>query len=489
MVDVLLIYPPYPWPMKSPPLGLAYIASVLEGDGRSVAICDMNPLHLGWDALAEEIERQRPRVVGVSFMTPQVRLAERVARIAKQVDENIYVVVGGPHASAVPEEMLERQAIDFVVVGEGEMAVKELVAALFNDADFRSIGSLAFRENGHVVVNPRQPPIMDLDALPFPAWHLLPLDKYSVRGYGGDITRPTFAILSSRGCPNQCIFCDSHTIFCRRFRGRSARHIFAEMVYLRREYGATQFDFVDDTITIDKKRLAELCRLIIDGDVEVRWMCNARVNTVDYQLLKLMKAAGCVRVDFGVESGDPEVLKTIKKKITLEQVRNAHRWARELDIRTSSFFMVGNPGEDWASVRKTVELAAELKSDFPSVGIATPYPGSELYQIARKNGWLLVDEWSKYTPTAYQDKGYVPPMRTDKMGADEILKAYYFVNSRFLRQKYQARYGRWFWLNPLFYRHTVLSAHSVSDLSRMAGVAWRLARSLLSRVPACQEVR
>ncbi len=478
MADVLLIYPPYPWQMKSPPLGLAYIASVLEADGRSVAICDMNPLRLGWDDLEEEIKRHKPRLVGVSFMTPQVRLAEQVARLAKEVDESIAVVVGGPHASALPAEMLEQRAIDFVVVGEGEMAMKELVAALFHKTDFRSIGSLAFRESGHVVINPRQPPIVNLDDLPFPAWHLLPLDKYSVRGYGGDISKPTFAILSSRGCPNQCIFCDSHTIFQRRFRGRSAQHIFAEMVYLWRKYGATQFDFVDDTITINKKRLAELCRLIIDSDMGARWMCNARVNTVDYQLLKLMKEAGCVRVDFGVESGDPKVLKAIKKKITLEQVRNAHRWAREVGISTSSFFMVGNLEEDWASVRKTVELAAELKSDFPSVGIATPYPGSELYQIARKNGWILVEEWSKYTPTAYQDKDYVPPMRTDKMSAADILKAYYFVNSRFLKQKYQARYGRWFWLNPLFYRHTVLD--NIGDLSRLTGVAWKLARSLLS---------
>lgn len=469
--EVLLVYPPYRGQIKNPPLGLAYIASVLEREGYGVDIQDMNIMHSQITDFLKKVKQIQPQIVGISFMTPQVKIAGQIAEEVKAVAPSAWVVVGGPHVSAVPQEVLQQRAIDFAVIGEGEMTMLDLARVLLRTGgDFDDIYGLAFRRDGKVVLTLPRAPIMDLDSLPFPAWHLLPVSKYSVRGYGGDLSKPTFAILSSRGCPYRCIFCDSHAVFGRKFRGRSAEHILSEIVYLHSKYGATQFDMVDDTITINKERLTRLCQMVIERELNIQWMCNARVNTVDYNLLRLMRDAGCVRIDFGVESGDPDVLKAIKKGITIDQARRAHQWTKELCIKTNTFFMVGNPGESWSSVKQTVQLAKELKSDFPSVGIATPYPGTELYQLVKKRGWILVEDWSKYTPSAYTEKKFQPLMRTDTMSGDDIVKAYYFVNSRFLMNKYKTRYGRYFWLNPMFYRHTILGGRNISDLVRI-GIA------------------
>lgn len=479
-VEVLLVYPPHHGQTKNPPLGLAYIASVLEREGFGVEIQDMNIMHGEIADFLKKVKEIQPKIVGISFMTPQVKIAGQIAEGVKAVAPSAWVVVGGPHVSAVPQEVLQQRPIDFAVIGEGEMTMLDLARVLLRTGgDFDDIHGLAFRRDGEVVLTTPRPPIMDLDSLPFPAWHLLPVDKYSVRGYGGDLSKPTFAILSSRGCPYQCIFCDSHTVFGRKFRGRSAENILSEIIYLRDKYGATQFDMVDDTITINKERLARLCQMVIERGLNIQWMANARVNAVDYDLLRLMRDAGCVRIDFGVESGDPGVLKTIKKGITIDQARRAHRWTKKLGIRTSSFFMVGNPGESWSSVKQTLQLAKELKSDFPSVGIATPYPGAELYHMAKTRGWILIDDWSKYTPSAYTEKKFQPVMRTDTMSGDDIVKAYYFLNSRFLMNKYKARYGRCFWLNPIFYRHTIFAGRNVSDLIHLPRVVLKLVCSLL----------
>jgi len=400
MSDVLLIYPPYTWEMKHPPLGLAYIAAVLERARYSVSLCDMNPLKLGVEDIGDVIKEHSPKVVGLSSMTPQISTVHHIAQVVKSIDPSIYVVVGGPHASALPDDTLkEYPAIDFTAVGEGEMLMVELVGTLLDGAlIFQHIDGLAYRENGAVRINPLRAPYMDLDAIPLPAWHLLPMDKYSVPGYGGKISERTQVILTSRACPYQCVFCDSHSIFGRTFRSRSTENIIEEMEFLHQTYGITQFDFADDMITVHRKRLVNLCQAFIERGIpeKIRWMANARVNTVDPELLKLMKEAGCVRVDYGMESGDPKVLKAIKKNITIEQAVEAHRWTKEAGLTVGAFFMVGNLEEDHESAKMTVALAREIRSDFPSVSIATPFPGTELYQIAKAKGWLMITDCSKF---------------------------------------------------------------------------------------------
>lgn len=459
MTDVLLIYPPYTYPKKSPPLGLGYIAAVLEKDGYSVKIIDMSALDMGYEDLQRQVKKAKPKLAGISFMTNQYQEAVNVSGIIKDIDKHIPIIAGGPHVSALPKEILTTGSVDIAVMGEGERTVLELANILLNgkNRELRTVDGIAYKRQGRIYVNKPRELIDDLDSIPLPAWHLLPVNRYSVPATGGNVAERVFAVISSRGCPNNCIFCDSHTIFGRKFRARSAQNIFDELVYLNKNFGATQFDFVDDTITVNKNRMYQLCDLILNNNHKFKWMCNARVNTVDLEMLKTMKNAGCVRVEFGVESGNPDVLKKIKKAITIEQIKNAHSMAREAGLCIGSFVMVGNLGEDISSVIKTKELLEQIDTDDVFIAIATPFPGTELYKIARDNNWLLNKNWSKYVTTPTYLPGYKPVMETDKMNAQEILKAFFYLHSQFVKKKLRTRYGNFFLLKKQFYKDHIFN--------------------------------
>lgn len=473
MVDVLLIYPPYTYPKKSPPIGLGYIAAVMEKEGYSVKITDMSTLNMDYKGLEREVKQIKPKLVGISFMTNQYEEAVRASRIIKQINKYAPVMVGGPHVSAVPGEILAVESVDIVVIGEGERTVLEVADSLLKEKSkpLEAIKGLAYKKKGKIYVNPRRELIQNIDSIPFPAWHLLPVERYSVPAMGGNAAERVFAILSSRGCPNHCIFCDSHTIFGRKFRARSAQNIFDEITYLNKTFNARQFDFVDDTITINQRRIGELCNLILADGLKIKWMCNARVNTVNLETLKLMKKAGCVRIEFGVESGDFEVLEKLKKGITIEQIKTAHKLARKAGLSIASFVMVGNIGEDFNSIMKTKKFLQELDTDDVYVSIATPYPGTELYKMAQNNGWLRIYDWSKYVTAPTYLPDYQPVMVTDKMKRSEIVKSFFYLHSHFAGKKFRTRYGKAFFLNPRFYRKVVLNFRSIRDIKHKAKLA------------------
>jgi anaerobic magnesium-protoporphyrin IX monomethyl ester cyclase len=453
MTDVLLIHPPYAWPKKSHPLGLAYIASVLEQDGFTVQIIDMDPMGMSIADLRGELIKIRPKIAGISFMTPQCNYAVEILKIIKKVDPNIKTVAGGSHVSALPKEMLDVHQLDFAVIGEGEYTARELVAFLMGKSklELEDVKGIAFIKNGKYILNKPRDLISDLNRLPFPAWHLLPMDRYSVENLGGKKREPVYPLLSNRGCPNQCIFCSSHVVFQRKFRQRSDENVIAEVEFLNREYGATQFDFIDDTVTVNKKRMGSLCSYFTSLPQKYLWMCNSRVNTVTKELLVSMYKAGCRRIDFGVESGNQDILNNIKKGITLEQVVNAHRWAKEAGLTVSSFFMVGNLGETEEHINRTVDFIDKLDTDYASATIATPFPGTELFSVADSNGWIYERDWSKYDTTALISKNYMPVARNDRMDRGQLLKMYFFLNSRISRKKLKSKYGRLYLLNYRFY--------------------------------------
>ena len=372
---VLLLYPKYTYPRKNPPLGLVCLASFIRGSGYDPQIIDFNVVDYSDREVSRLIKEYGPAVVGISFMTNQYDEVMRLSALVKS-QTSIPVIVGGPHASALPVELLkECDSIDFVVVGEGETTFAEVLGAIeHGNENYDDIDGLCYRSNGEIMQNKPRELIADVDELPFPAWDLLNLDTYSVFSVGGD---RAFAILSSRGCPNQCIFCDSHTIFGRTYRGRSAANIFSELEYLHRTYGMTSFDFVDDMITLKRERVMELCRLIDESGIVFTWMANARVNTLDREMLAAMRKSGCVRIDVGVESGDPRVRVRAKKGITDQQIIDAHTMAREAGIQVGTFAMVGNLGETMASVKMTADLLKDISDDV-MVSIACPFPGTEL---------------------------------------------------------------------------------------------------------------
>ncbi|KON26555.1 hypothetical protein AC481_06995, partial [miscellaneous Crenarchaeota group archaeon SMTZ-80] len=326
--NILLIYPKYTYPRKNPPLGLAYLASFVRKEGYNPFIIDLNIDNYSDEDLSRLVKKYNPLLIGISFMTNQYRECLRLSNLFKNVLSTAYIAVGGPHVSALPGEILkECSNIDFSVIGEGEITFLELINSLNSGKkDFYHINGLCFHNNDEIIQNKPRELVKDVDSLPFPAWDLIKVREYSVfsieRGN-------TFALLSSRGCPNQCIFCDSHTIFGRKFRGRSAKNIFSEIEFLHEKYNMTQFDFVDDMINLKKDRVIELCKLIKESKIPFKWMANARLNTLDKEILREMKESGCMRIDVGVESGDPFVLKRVKKEISNEQIINAHKWAKE----------------------------------------------------------------------------------------------------------------------------------------------------------------
>lgn len=480
MGKVLLFYPRYTYPRKNPPIGLAYLAAALQREGHNVEILDLNVVNLGEQELRDTVSARRYAVFGISFMTSQFGEASRLAQLLKSVAPYVPIIVGGPHASAIPERTLkEIPEADAVCMGEGEETICEYLSAVLNGDALSDIAGLVFRNGaGSIIRNPPRPLIADLGRIPFPAWDLLQLPKYSVYApYKGEESQ-TFALLSSRGCPNHCIFCDSHTIFGRKFRGRSAENIFHEIMMLRERYQMTRFDFVDDLITVNKERVLRLCDLLRNSGIRFRWMANARVNTVDREMLQAMRDAGCVRIDLGVESGDPEVRRTCKKAITNQQIINAHREAHALGISTHTFLMVGNLGESFASVRMTGDLMKDLAED-TSVAIACPYPGTELYQIALRNNWLRTHDWDQYVTSPTYLPGYRPIMVTDKMSEKRILDAYYYLHSFFAKRKFQARYGRLFFLNRHFITNWLFKSSPQGGFLRKLKMFLNLARSRL----------
>jgi len=474
-VDVMLVYPPYSYPRKSPPVGLAYLAAALEERGYKVGIVDLSVAGIDLGKLKEELSIENPCIVGVSFMTNQYREAINISSIAKRVCPDAIVVAGGPHASSLPVELLEESSFDTVAIGEGEATIIDLAETLFHGRGrLDGIKGLVYKSKGDIRINPPRDPIMDIDSIPFPSWHLLELDKYSILSTGGDSRERVYAILSSRGCPNRCVFCDSHSVFGRRFRGRSAENIFREVSYLHERFNARQFDFIDDTFTVDRERVFELCRLIKRNNLAIKWMCNARVNTVDLEMLEAMNEAGCVRIEFGVESGDSKVLEIMRKGITISQIKEAHRMAKRAGLSVGTFVMVGNFGESWDSIIETEKLLSSLDSDDICLSIATPFPGTEMYARAKREGLLLTEDWSRYVTSPTYLPGYWPVMRTDKMEANEILDAFFYLHSRFFGKKFKTRYGRLFFISPRFYQDMLFGSDGIKGLPHRLKMATRV---------------
>lgn len=430
MKNILLIHPDYPWPMKYPPMGIAYLASYLENRrGYTVRILDLAVESVDAGGMLKIIKDTDPLLVGISFMTCQATEAYGLAKKIKTFKPSLPIVAGGVHATALPLEAGEH--FDHVIVGEGEEKLLNLADELRKTG--KTKGAKETPSDSGIKNNRRSGKrafIQDLDTLPFPAWHLLKLEKYKGLEKGLSPGMPFMIVLGSRGCPGRCTFCASHLVHGRKFRFRSPENILAELTRLKNAYNIDQFDFADDTMTISSSRIMKLCQLILKEKLDIRWACNARVNTVHSHMLKLMKQAGCIRVDFGVESGDEQILSHVKKNVTLAQIKTAHELARKAGLKTMSFFMIGLPGESPETICRTRELAREIRPDYPGLAIATPYPGTDLYDIARERGWIDGRPWNKYT-TTISGKAFTPVMRTEHMTRRQILDKYREVLTEF----------------------------------------------------------
>ncbi|MBN1592268.1 MAG: cobalamin-dependent protein [Candidatus Coatesbacteria bacterium] len=412
---ILLISPHYRAPRGykidlTPPLGLAYIAAVLEREGYTVKILDVvaEDFHnrlamnygyvragLSYEAIEHRISEFKPAVVGVScLLSSQFQDMCNICQIAKEKCGVPITVVGGEHTSALPEESLEKHYIDFVVIGEGEYTMRDLMRRISEGADYSDLDGLGFKKDGQIVVNPKTKFIENIDELPLPARHLLPMETYfktNIPQSGTSAKSPNTPMMTSRGCPGRCVFCATAGFWGNRQRARSVRKVLDEMETLVRDYGVREIQFIDDNLTLNRDRAMALFNGMIERNLDLVWNTPQGIAVwgLDEEVLKKMKESGCYEITLGIESGDPGVLKNIvKKSIPMDKIERIAKAARKIGLITKGYFVVGLPGETLEQMNKTFELAKRLRLDAVGIFIATPLPGTELYRICKEKGYL-----------------------------------------------------------------------------------------------------
>lgn len=463
-MKICLINPPADTRNPILPLGLAYLAAVLEENGYEVLIIDAWAEGIGVKEIKKRLKKEKPEIVGVTIMTPKIDSAMEVIDATAQVLPKSLIIVGGPHPSALPEETLRlNKHIDIAVIGEGEDTILEIVKKLEKKENFSDIAGIFYRDGKKIVKNKLRIPIKDLDSLPPPARHLFPLHKYKTHPpYGRK--NPYANVITSRGCPFHCGYC-SKSVFGNSFRALSPERVVSEIEFLIKRYKIREIHFYDDDFTMDLKRAEEICDLILKKKLKFIWSCTTRVNLVTPSLLLKMKKAGCWLISYGVESGDQKILDRIGKNITISQVKKAFKWTRDLGIKTLGFFMVGLPGETWETIRKTIDLAKEIKPDFTSWCVLIILPGSRLFDQ------IKTGELDKRKVKIYSSEGYdlarspyahgVSLAYEDNLSIEELNKAVTMAYKEF-------------YLRPGYIFNTLANIRSIPELIHYTRGAWEM---------------
>jgi len=379
-------------------------------------------------------------MVGLTAVTPTIYMCYDIARAIKQENRSILIVIGGIHPTCLPQETLsECTNLDFLIRGEGEFIFVELLEALNNKNDLNKIKGLAYRENGKVIVNDASNRIADLDELPFPARHLLPNRLYRTL----DSSRSN-CIIAMRGCAAGCNYCAVEELMGRKVRRRSPSHVIQEMELCLSKYGVRFIGFLDDTFTFDKVWVHDICDKIIAAKLhrQIRWECLTRADKVDFELLKHMKQSGCTRVEFGMESGSPQILDSLKRGIAVKQIREAFAMAKKARLSTLGFVMLNAPGETKKTIAETQELILDVDPDFLQISFATPYPNTELFKICQRDNLIITKDWSKYVFLNHQIiKNYNLSEKELKNYMRSIQRSFY------LRPKFLFRMLKYFFSN------------------------------------------
>ncbi|HIJ94839.1 MAG TPA: radical SAM protein [Desulfuromonadales bacterium] len=368
-----------------PPLGIMSIAAVLEQHGIPARILDCYAAPLSAEAIVEEVVRIKPDIVGFSCTTSSYLEGYRVAELLKERCPEIITVAGGAHACTMGPALLDSfPALDYLVIGEGEQTMLELAQS--GGQNVEQIPGIAYRKNGSGTLTATRELIADLDELPFPAYHLLPgfPQRYTLPLFSFP-TAPNTSIISSRGCPYACSYCD-RSVFSRGFRFNSPDYIIEHIAMLSSRYGIRHVFFYDDLFTFDRKRVARFCELKEQRGLKVTYNCIARLEHVDQELLELLKRSGCWQVNFGIESGDPEVVKKHRKFFGLDEVGQKLKMVKDAGMRVKGLFMIGLPGEDEAAIRRTIDYALSLPLEEINVTKFTPFPGAPVYASIREQG-------------------------------------------------------------------------------------------------------
>ena len=445
---MLLVNPPqvfYPGseqPAGNLPIGLMYVAAVLDKAGYKTEILDAfmadcafqkndKSINVGipYSQLEAEIRSRKPDIVGISGpFTCQIENSIKTSTLVKEVDSSILTVVGGPHVTTVPKEFLEEATnVDIAVVGEGEYAMLDIARYFEGSKPINEIKGIAYRKNGNILVNPPRPFLENLDELPYPAYHLVDMEKYlgpKKIGYRSFQDR-AISMITSRGCPFNCCFCAVHLHMGQGFRAHSASYVLNHIQYVVEKFKVKNIFFEDDNLTLDLKRFEAICDGIIERKIKIGWETpnGVRADCLNLDLLKKMKKAGCNSVFVGVESGDQQILdNVICKSLDLNRVVEFAKNSKTIGLKTGAFYIIGFPGEKKENMQRTVDFALKLKRDY-DVGMhlfmATPSYGTRLYEECSKKGYIQEDlAWNAFAQ-ARQPKG-MPLISTEDFTPSEV---------------------------------------------------------------------
>lgn len=433
----------------NPPLGLLYIAGYLEKHtSHNIEIIDSQVDKLDYGSLSTRINSIMPDIVGLTAMTMTLIDVIKTVEVVKNIKNNIKIVLGGPHVNLFPEETINLKDIDFLVLGEGEVVFKNLLDYIDNKSMLKSISGLVFKENGKVINTGLPAVIINLDEIPFPARHLVPYKKYTSLLSKGDIIT---SIFTSRGCPFKCSFCDrphlGHV-----FRARSAKNVVNEMEECTK-MGINEFLVYDDTFTMNKKRAMDICGEIVKRKLDIGWDMRTRVDTVNEELIKNLKRAGCQGIHYGIEAGSERILRILNKGISIAQAKHAFDLTRKYKISILAYFMIGNPTETINEINTTFKVMKNLNPDYVHLTILTPFPGTKIYYDGLKTAIIKKDYWKEFStnPT----KSFIPPHWDEYFSRDELTDL--LING----------YKK-FYIRPMYILKRIRNVKSISELKKKA---------------------
>ena len=363
----------------SAPVGLCYIKSYLLSKRIKSKIVDLE--NTSKTRFLRMMRKDRPDIVGVSCFTDNRIYAFEVARMVKKVNPEAVVVLGAHHASAMYEQILDNvPEVDIIAIGEGELTFHDIVRTVRKRGDLNKVDGIAFRNDGKIVVTKKREPMMNLDKLPFPNYEDLNIRMYKWKFNGRNVTN--YDIVTSRGCPYACTYCSSSSFWGHRWRFRSPKNVVDEIQQINKKYGIKHFRIVDDNFTAGKQRAIDICKLIIKRGLKINFWVQGRVPSLanEDEYAQWLKKAGCYLIAFGIESGSQKILNKINKKQTVQQIIDACRTCKKAGIKINAYFMVGNVGEDWKTIRESMDVIKKIKPDEIGVSIMQIYPDAKIVE-------------------------------------------------------------------------------------------------------------
>lgn len=473
-MKVLITNPPWPgegfgarsdvrWPHKRSdkfieyPIYLAYLVAIVRDSGCQVEFLDAILEELGIEEFARRTAELSPDLAVLECSTPSIEYDLQSAAALKQRLPALKTVLVGSHPTVYHQEIIAANPeVDAICRGEFDYTVRDLARAVAEGTPWKEVAGLTWREGSEVRVNPDRPLIEDLDGIPFPARDLVSSPFYRQGTFRGK--RPT-TVVTSRGCPFRCTYCLwPSTLYGHKFRPRSAANVVDELEEAITRYGVDEVYFDDDSMALDRERMLEICRLIVDRGLKFEWIAQCRVDSMDEEVLRAMKRAGCRYIRFGVESGSPKMLKLMKKGITTERVLETFRLARKVGIRTQAFFLFGIPGETRETVEETIEFAKRLRPGSAQFAVAIPHPGTELFREATERGWIRYEKWEDFSSC----RGMLQTPEFPLEAAEQA----------------RVRAYRKFYFRPAYFLQTALSINSWADFQSVLASA----RSIFSRL-------